>query len=281
MRVERRSMLGMGLLSLLASYWKPAAAKAAVSDIAEFRQTIMAIIRDRHLADNVVPDAADPAKFRMTVHGVQSTNDVTNVFGYINSYPDQDSAAIIDRFIRSITYDYDKPVSEGDLVAVLRTQDYLGQAGSDIRREPLGADLIIVYMVDEPESMRPLSKRDLPGKSLEDLRKIALDNVRKSLSKVVVDGDLGDGALYYVEGNTMLSASLILLDDFWESVAKRFPGDVLIALPRKDQLFLLDDTPQAKAGARRLIDVTMADNFNLLSPQLYARRAGKIVAVTG
>jgi hypothetical protein len=30
---------------------------------------------------------------------------------------------------------------------------------------------------------------------------------------------------------------------------------------------------------RRLIDATFQDNFNLLSPQLYARRGGKIVAV--
>jgi hypothetical protein len=54
---------------------------------------------------------------------------------------------------------------------------------------------------------------------------------------------------------------------------------VLIALPRKDQLFLFDDKPEFHAGVRRLIDVTFQDNFNLLSPQLYARRNGKIEAV--
>ncbi|HWI86318.1 MAG TPA: hypothetical protein VNT42_08365, partial [Sphingomonas sp.] len=94
--------------------------------------------------------------------------------------------------------------------------------------------------------------------------------------------ELGAGVLYYVEGNTMLSTSLILLDDFWKFVAARFPGNVLIALPRKDQLFLFDDDGNAasRAAIRRLIDVTFEDNFNLLSRRLYARRGGTIVAVT-
>jgi len=79
----------------------------------------------------------------------------------------------------------------------------------------------------------------------------------------------------------MLSTSLILLEDFWKSVARRFPGDVLIALPRKDQLFVFDDNPNARAGARRLIDETISEGFNLLSSGLYARRGGKIEAVSG
>jgi hypothetical protein len=75
----------------------------------------------------------------------------------------------------------------------------------------------------------------------------------------------------------MLSTSLILLDEFWKSIQTRFPGDVLIALPRRDQLFIFDDDPQVEAAARRLIDVTTHDNFNLLSSKLYARRNSKIV----
>ena len=59
------------------------------------------------------------------------------------------------------------------------------------------------------------------------------------------------------------------------------PGDVLIAIPRRDQLFIFDDNGSAKirAGVRRLIKVTFEDDFNLLSPRLYARRKGRIVTV--
>ena len=272
----------MGLFSLLAGFWKPAQAKTGqFRDVAEFRQHIMAILKDRNLAENLVADPADPAAFKMTAHGEESSVNVTNVFGYITAYPEENSAEIVDRFVRSITDDHDKPVSDEEIVAVLRTRDYVDQMGPEILREPLGADLTILYMADRPDAMEPLSKDQLPGKSLADVRRVALSNIRKWLPKVVANNDLGDGALYYVEGNTMLSTSLILLDDFWKSVAGRFPGDVLIALPRKDQLFVFDDNAKTRAGARRLIDATIEENFNLLSPQLYARRGGKIVAVTG
>jgi hypothetical protein len=79
----------------------------------------------------------------------------------------------------------------------------------------------------------------------------------------------------------MLSTSLILLEEFWKSIEHRFPGDALIALPRRDQLFIFDEgNSAAKAVARRLIDVTIRENFNLLSHKLYARRSGKIELVT-
>ncbi len=270
----------MGLLSLLAGCWKPARARTRISgDIAEFRQRVMAIIRDRHLADNVMADPANPAQFAMTAHGERSTVDVTNVFGYLRANPEDNPSEIVDRFVRSITYDHNKPVEEGEIVAVIRTRDYVDSIGPAVMQEPLGADLVILYMADEPDAMKPLAKADLPGRSLTNVHEAALENIRKWLPKVVADDGLGDGVLYFVEGNTMLSTSLILLDDFWKSVATRFPGDVLIALPRKDQLFLFDDNAKVRAGVRRLIAATIDENLNLLSPQLYARRGGTIVAV--
>lgn len=281
MRVERRAILGMGLFSLLAGCWKPAQARAdSFGSMAEFREHVITILNDRHLAEKLVPDPVDPAKFSMRVHGWEGTVDLTNVFAYMSAYPEENASEIVDRFIASITYDHNQPVDEKDIVAVIRTRDYVDQMDEDVLREPLGADLVILYMADRPDAMAPLSQKRLPGKSLADVRRAALDNIRKWLPHMVSNDELGDGLLYFVEGNTMLSTSLLLLEDFWKSVARRFPGDVLIALPRKDQLFLFDDSATARAGARRLIDATMEENFNLLSPQLYARRGGKIVAVS-
>ena len=272
----------MGLFSLIAGFWKPAQAKTGqFGNVAEFRQHIMTLLKERHLAENLVADPADPAAFKMTARGEQSSVNVTNVYGYVTAYPEENSSEIIDRFIRSITDDHEAPVKDDEIVAVLRTRDYVDQMGPEILCEPLGADLMILYMADRPDAMEPLSTDQLPGKSLADVRGIALSNIRKWLPKVVANNDLGDGALYYVEGNAMLSTSLILLDDFWKSVAGRFPGDVLIALPRKDQLFVFDDNAKTRAGVRRLIDATIEEGFNLLTPQLYARRGGKIVAVSG
>jgi hypothetical protein len=77
----------------------------------------------------------------------------------------------------------------------------------------------------------------------------------------------------------MLSPTLILLDEFWTSIKDRYSGDVLIAVPRRDQLFILNDNVDGRALARRLIDITFRDDFSLLSERIFARRNGKIVVV--
>lgn len=283
MRVERRRILGMGLLSLLASYWKPAQAKLpAYANIAEFRTIVMAALKKEPGVVSVTADPSGPAKFVVVAGGEPVTANVTNIFGYINAYPDENAEKIVANFVNSLIRPGRK-VEDRNLVAVVRTKQYIDQIlanGLEVLVEPAGADLMVLYMADLPDSMSPVMESDMRGRDLARVRKVALNNIGQWLPKVVADGQLGDGVLYYVEGNTMLSTSLILLDDFWKSVAGRFPGDVLIALPRKDQLFLFDDTPQVRSGVRRSIAATMEDNFNLLSSQLYARRGGKIVAVT-
>ena len=148
---------------------------------------------------------------------------------------------------------------------VIRNRDYLASlkyGGVGYLHEPLGADLVVVYMADTPGSMSPIKLTDVPGKDLATIRRIALANMRKWLPKLVSDHQMGDGVLYYVDENTLLSPSLILLPEFWKSIAARFPADVLIALPRKDQLFIFDDgDAKARAGMRRLIAVTIEEGF--------------------
>jgi len=279
MGVDRRSILGMGLASFLIGCGNHARAKAVTfGSVAEFRQYIMTILKDRHLAENVVPDPADPARFQLTAHGEPSTVDLTRIFAFVQANPDG-NAPEVERFIRSITYDHHKPVDEKDILAVIRTQDYARALEPEFLREPLGADLVVVYVADEPDAIKTLSREDVRGKSLADVRKLALQNLREWLPKVRSDDELKSGVLYTAEGNELLATSLVLLDDFWKSVANRFPGDVLIALPRREQLFLFDDKPELHSGIRRLIEASAEDGSGLLSPQLYARRNGKIVAV--
>jgi uncharacterized protein YtpQ (UPF0354 family) len=109
------------------------------------------------------------------------------------------------------------------------------------------------------------------------LREVALSNIRKWLGHIKSDDQLRVATLYFVEGNTMLSPTLILLDEFWNAISSRYPGDVLIALPRRDQLFIFNDNAQGHVAARRLIDITFRDGFSLLSDKLFARRGGRIV----
>jgi len=274
----------VALFSWFSTWLRPAKAnKRVFADIAQAREFIMSAAEKRPGVDSAVADPVDPAKFKITMGEWSSTADVTNIFGYLNAYPDENAEKAIGRFINAVAEAKVGSVDEDNIVAVVRNREYVDSIDKNlgILHEPLGADLMILYMIDRPDSMSPLKTADLPGKDLASVRNIALHNVRQWLPKVVSNDELGVGNLYYVDDNAMLSTSLILLDDFWNSIAARFAGDVLLALPRKDQLFIFDDdgNQATRMRVRRLIDTTIDENFNLLSPMLYARRRGEIVIV--
>jgi len=282
--IGRRQLIGAGIIGSIAAWFVSTRAGARTfGDIGELRKAVMASARAAPGVTKVVADPDNMAQFTSTIDGDAVTSDVTNLFGYLSANPDEKPDEAIARFVRSIVESRSKAISDAMIVPVIRTRDYVKEAdrtGQTLLHEPFGADLVTVYMADRPDSMAAIGIKDLPGRALEDVRKTALGNLRKSLSKVAQDDGLGAGILYYVDDNPMLSPSLLLLDEFWQSIADRFPGDVLIALPRKDQLFIFDDDPKGEAVARRLIELTIEEDFNLLTPQLYARRKGQIVAVS-
>jgi uncharacterized protein YtpQ (UPF0354 family) len=282
---NRRRLFAVALFSALLTRLGRATGKGRrFTDITEFREFIIAALVKQPGVDSAVADPSDPAKLKITMGGETVAGDLTNVFGYINAYPDEDADKTIERFLRSVTQSKAPTVGDNQIVAVIRSREYTDffkSKGANILCEPLGADLMITYMADRPDTMSTITSKDVPGKDLQDVRRIALDNIRRWLPKIVSDDGLQSGVLYFVQDNTMLSPSLVLLDEFWKSIETRFPGDVLIAIPRKDQLFIFDDRDSAvRTAVRGLIAGTIRENFNLLSPKLYARRGGKIVLVT-
>ncbi|TIQ23003.1 MAG: DUF1444 family protein [Mesorhizobium sp.] len=281
--VTRRGIFAMALFSSIAGLLVHVKAqKQRFPDIAEFRELVIAALKRQPGVESAIADPSDPAKINTRIGDTDTASDITNVFGYLNSYPDEDAEAAIDRFARALAEAHLAKAGENNLIAVVRTHQYVDQltsTGMDLLSEPLVGELAIVYMADLPNSMSPVAPKDFPGRTLSDLRGVALDNVKKWLPKIVSDGELGIVHLYYVDGNTMLSSSLVLLDEFWLSSRPQFPGDVLFVLPRRDQLFVFDaGNSQAQTAARRMIDVTFEDGFNLLSDKIFERRNGKLLA---
>ncbi len=93
----------MTWLAALSSWLGRAKAdKRRFTNIAEFRELVIAAFRRRPGVDSVVADSSDPAKLAIAMDGRSVTGDLTNIFGYLNNYPDEDADRTIDRFIRSI-----------------------------------------------------------------------------------------------------------------------------------------------------------------------------------
>src|SRR5438552_2725129 len=150
-------MSTMTLLSVLSNWLTSGSAKKRrFTDIAEFREFVIAAFKRQPGIDGAVIDSSDPAKFKIVMGERSSTCGLTNIFGHLGAYPDEDADKAIERFIRSFTDAEMGIVSDDDIVAVIRNREYIDHVrgmGVDILCEPLGADLMIAYMADRPDSM--------------------------------------------------------------------------------------------------------------------------------
>lgn len=270
----------MSLLTTLAAWVGRAdAAPRRFLTVAELRGHIIGILLQTSGVTDVTPDRMAAEKLSFKVGDTAVDSDLTDLFNRLRAYPDDDPDTTIGPYIRGLTQ---FAQGAGSFVLVLRSESYIAEIGKmmpNLLSEPYIGDLRIAYMVDRPDSLTPVRLDDFPDKPVNDIKSEARANARQWLDRVVAEDAFGVGQLYYVEGNTTLSPSLVLLEEFWNSIKSRFPSNVLIAVPRRDQLLVFDDTTEGKAIARRLIDVTMKEDFSLLSNRLYARRGGKIVLV--
>jgi len=146
LQIERRRLMAIALFSWLPGGRAPAKTeKRTFANIAELREYCMDALKRQPGVDSVVADPGDRAQFTVMISGEPVTGNVTNVFAYIKANPDEDAEYIAGRFIRSIAVDSKAVVRESNIVAVIRTRDYVASslaANPGILHEPLGADLL-------------------------------------------------------------------------------------------------------------------------------------------
>lgn len=252
-------------------------------DMALFRDAVIAKAISMGAKTEFQTDPDDASRIIMSRDGeVIGQADLTNAYNQFKVYPENDAEEVIERLAAIIlaNEDDDAPFTLDDVVIVLRPEDYVNavreQAG-EVVAESLMGELYKFYMVDTPQAMRGLTPSDIKEFEMSNVEAAALDNVRKWLPRLTIDKSLQNTSLYYVEDNTFLTSSLILLDEFWDVVEAEYTSGCLFALPRKDQLFVFDmKHPNALELAENMVRVTFEDDFNLLSNQIFSRRNGKI-----
>lgn len=279
---SRRHVLAMSIFAGLFGLMRSAfAQKPRFARVADLREFVITALKKKPDVSEVIADSRDSAKIRAKVRGNIVTSDVTNLFGVLNAYPDADINELIERFISPVLQGPVEAVGTANILPVLRDRAYIDTLTAGRARpvyETFGAGLFIVYMADSADAMSTVDQSEMPGISAASLRPIALENLEKWLGKLHIDDSVQGSVLYNVDGNELLAPSLLLSEKFWAAIAGRFPKEVLIAIPRRDQLFIFDaGIPGSGNAARRLIAATWKEGFNLLSDQLYARRNGRIV----
>ena len=112
-------------------------------------------------------------------------------------------------------------------------------------------ELVIVYAQDDPNRMRYLTTQEDFGLSREELRSLAVANLKRVLPKIEM-GRVGDVALMSAGGN--YEASLLLIDDIWSSGQIQVNGDIVIAIPTRDTLLVTGS--RSRSGLKLVRELT-------------------------
>ena len=117
--------------------------------------------------------------------------------------------------------------------------------------ERFNDELVIVYAQDDPNRMRYLTTQEDFGLSREELRSLAVANLKRVLPKIEM-GRVGDVALMSAGGN--YEASLLLIDDIWSSGQIQVNGDIVVAIPTRDTLLVTGS--RSRSGLKLVRELT-------------------------
>lgn len=141
--------------------------------------------------------------------------------------------------------------------------------------EPFIADLLITYAFDLPEAFQSVMAHDMQRLSLNvmDLRDLAINNLRHQIREIRRGGE--PPLLQVVVGED-LEACILLLDEFWQKLEGKVPGEIVVAVPARHVLLV---TGSESDEGLQLMRQHTADEFaaadnHALTQSLLVRRNG-------
>jgi uncharacterized protein YtpQ (UPF0354 family) len=178
-------------------------------------------------------------------------------------------------YIASITTEADNALenekpSLTDIVPVIRTNDYTQGITEkmEMYSEPFVSDLVVMYAIDTPESIRTMAAEKVRALNIEPakLRKLAIDNLLRKFPEQKVQ--MGTNFSMLTIGGDY-EASFLLCDYFWKDMAKRFGKCLVVGVPNRDILiFAAESNRKGVEQIRKLTKDGFAKNAYPISEKL-------------
>ena len=114
--------------------------------------------------------------------------------------------------------------------------------------EPLVADLVVAYAFDLPGMFQMASLDSILelGIQKEDIRSVAIENLRRSLPEI---GATDHGEFQRIVTGENLEACTLLAVRFWDQVTEETESEVVVAVPSRD--VVLYCSSESEEGSRR------------------------------
>lgn len=141
--------------------------------------------------------------------------------------------------------------------------------------DDLNKDLVVVYAEDHPARTRYLMSGDKPGVAREELRTLAIANLRRLLPKIEISQE---DHVTLVSAGGDYDASLLLFDEIWSDGRIKVAGDIVVAIPARNVLLVTGSQDRAGLRAvRTLVAKLSANGSHALTRTLFVYRNGRFV----
>lgn len=143
--------------------------------------------------------------------------------------------------------------------------------------DDLNEDLIVVYAEDRPDSLVYFNRAGLQdaGVPREGLRELAVRNLLRQLPPIQRHG--GEG-VYGLAAGGNLEASLLLVPDLWTKAWFPVRGDLVVAIPARDLLFVTGtDEPERIEALRNTVATAYRESPYRLTPKLFLCLGGELM----
>jgi uncharacterized protein YtpQ (UPF0354 family) len=138
------------------------------------------------------------------------------------------------------------------LLAVVRPASYLQQVPSEVRSttlsEPLTANLLVIYVIDEGRAVRGAKAADLSaaGVSRDALPTTARLNLTAALPVRPEQRSCEPRSVAVWASGNYFESSRLLLGDFWQELGDRGHKPIFVAVPAAEALVVACDPDQAQ-----------------------------------
>jgi hypothetical protein len=170
------------------------------------------------------------------------------------------------------------------IVAVIKDKQWLADMQNGLRAqgvqdvpdfavERFNNEQIIAYAQDDPARMRYLTTAELAGEDRAALRALAIGNLVRLLPKIEMQAG---PQLSVITAGGDYEASLLLLDELWSGGQIKVEGDIVVAIPARDMLFITGSRNRAGLKAlRELAAKAVAEESHRLTSTLFVYRNGR------
>lgn len=189
-------------------------------------------------------------------------------------------AAIVEKQLESVAgllSSRQLSLSPEGVVPLIRNESYLRSMTQPppVLCDHLVADIWIVYAIDQPGAMFPLTTANLPKLGIDrgDLRRLAMKNLPKVISRIEKHGN---GPWHVLRAGNCYEASLLLIDGLWDQLGQTVTGDIVVVVPSRTLvLFTGSESAEGIEALRQRADEVFKSGDHPVSRTLLRRSPGQ------